>query len=1062
MPSELLIPPAAAAENETTAAQAAPPDFSRDIRPILSEYCFACHGPDAAARKADLRLDEREAALDYGAIVPGEAAASPLVERILSDDPDLVMPPPRSKKQLSAAQKNLLRQWVAAGAKYEAHWAFQPVGQVKVPAVKNEAWVQTPIDRFILHRLEQEQVTPSPRAGKTRLIRRLSFDLTGLPPTLAEIEAYLADESPEATAKVVDRLLKSEHYGERMAADWLDVARYSDTYGYQVDRNRNVWPWRDWVIRAFNRNLPYDQFVTEQIAGDLLPDATDDQILATTFNRLHPQKVEGGSTPEEFRIEYVADRTQTVAAGFLGLTLECARCHDHKFDPISQKEYYQLTAFFDKIDEAGLYSFFTPAVPTPTLSLASDTVKAKLHELDTQIAAAEQQLKQLTEPQEQAFATWLAGSREIPQPTAAKAEDAAADEAGENKAGEKKAEEKKPAEPVPQLAGGLIPGEVLHRDFATAPGNARAVEGPAGPAIELTGDDAISTQVGNFRRFEPFTYSLWLKTPQLFERAVVLHRSRAWTDSGSRGYQLLIEDGKLSASIIHFWPGNAIRIRTAEAIPINQWLHVTVTYDGSSRAAGLTLWLDGQPADCEVVRDQLTRQITGGGGDHIALGARFRDRGFTKGQIDELRVFNRELTAPEVAWLHDGSSLQEILDTPADKLTEELRGQLRQYWQAAIDETAQAQRAALKSLREQRCTTFDGLTEIMVMRDMATPRQTWVLDRGAYDARTEPVSAATPAVFPPFPTEAPRNRLGLARWLTDPRHPLTARVAVNRYWQMLFGRGLVRTPEDFGLQGEPPDHPELLDWLARDFMDHGWDVRRLLRMIVLSSVYQQESDVTPAQLARDPENRLLARMSAFRLPAEMLRDQALATSGLLVRTIGGAPARPYELEASFKPIGREKGNGLYRRSVYTFWKRTAPAPVMMSLDASKRDVCQVRRERTSSPLQALVMLNGPQFVEAARVLAATLVEQHGEDADAALADLFRRLTSRLPGEEESAILRELFDRQLARFQAAPATAKQYLTNGDAPLKETLDLPRTAALAVVASTLMNYDETVIRR
>jgi hypothetical protein len=584
-----------------------------------------------------------------------------------------------------------------------------------------------------------------------------------------------------------------------------------------------------------------------------------------------------------------------------------------------------------------------------------------------------------------------------------------------------------------------------------------------------------------------------MNTPKHFPRAVVFHRSRAWTDAGSRGYELLIEDGKLSAALIHFYPGNAIRVRTKEPIPLNKWLHVTMTYDGSSRADGLKIYVNEAsrtpaasgtlaPAAVTVVRDKLTKNITGGGGDNITIGARFRDQGFTNGLVDEFRVFNRELTPIEIAQLYGGKSLKQLLAATrtlkaSGSLTAAQREQLFRFYLHTVDEPYRKQLAALKAVREERSKLVDGIPEIMVMREMKRRRPTYLLIRGAYDKRGPQVEPESPAIFPPSPKDAPRNRLGLAKWLTDPRHPLTSRVAVNRLWQLLFGDGLVRTPEDFGSQGQPPTHPELLDWLAADFMKHGWDVKRTLKQIVMSATYRQASSwpTLPASARKlaasatstlpqsvDPENKLLARAPSYRLPAEMLRDNALAVSGLLVRRIGGPPAKPYEVTVSFKPVGRDKGDGLYRRSLYTYWKRTAPAPVMLTLDAAKREVCEVKRETTSSPLQALVLLNGPQFAEAARVLAQRLMQQHGEKTDAIVTDMFRLLTSRRPQAAELKLLSELHAAELAAFRKNPQRAAAWLKVGDAKVDAKLPAPRLAAMAVVANTLFNYDECVTKR
>ena len=1014
----------------TKAAGDEPIDFVRDVRPILSDKCFKCHGPDENARQGELRLDLESTARKV--LAPGKPAASALLKRITSTDPDLRMPPPDSKRTLSRREIDVLRRWIAGGAVYKKHWSFQPVAKVPVPEVKNAAWTRGSIDRFVLARLESAGVAPADAATRERWIRRVTFDLTGLPPTLEQIDAFVADKSEnpdKAFEKVVDRLLASPAYGERMAAEWLDIARYSDSYGYQVDRDRHVWPYRDWVVRAFNSNMPYDRFVTLQLAGDLVPQPTDDTRLATTFNRLHSQKVEGGSTLEEFRVEYVADRNHTFAMAFLGLTLECARCHQHKFDPIAQKEYYQFFAFFNNIDESGVYSYFTSSVPTPTLLLSNDKQKQAMAAAETKVSQAETAWQKLNDQREGAFEAWLA----------ARKPDAGA--------------------PSP------LAGRVYHNDFEKPPGGAnRSVEGRIGKAAQLTGDDGIGTGVGNFRRFQPFSVSLWMMTPDEKKRAIIFHRSRAWTDAGSRGYQLMLEDGRLSGSLIHFWPGNALRVVTKRKFPVGSWHHVTMTWDGSNRARGLKIYIDGRPVASTLVRDNLYKNISGGGGDTITIGQRFRDRGLKNGSVDEFSVFNRRLTDLEVAQLHDGHSLDDAMATPADQLTATQRVGLREFFLETVDKPYADQRKAVLAARKTRCESYDGVGEIMVMADLdpTRRRQTYVLRRGAYDAPTDPVEPGTPASLPPFPADAPRNRLGLARWLTDPAHPLTPRVAVNRLWQQCFGGGLVRTPEDFGSQGQPPTHPALLDWLSRDFVSGGWDLQRTLRQIVLSSTYRQDSSAAADLLARDPDNQLLARGPSYQWPAEMIRDNVLWASGLLVDKQGGAPARPYDLAVSFKPVRVDTGEGLYRRSLYTFWKRTGPAPVMMTLDASKRDVCVVKRERTSTPLQACVLLNGPQFIEAARVMGQVMLKKHGENVDAMVVEMFRRLTSRVPTDREREILVRGFAEQLAYFQADPKRAEVFLKTGKAPVEKTLPAARIAAAAMVVNTLMNFDECVTKR
>ncbi len=964
-------------------------DFDRDIRPILSDRCYVCHGPDSGTREAELRLDLKEAAFDV--LVPGKPEASELVRRIFSDDIDEVMPPPESNLAVSKEEKKLISEWIAQGAIWKKHWAFEKRGQPDLPKVVSQGRVSNQIDHFLLSKLESRGLGYSTLASREKLIRRVTLDLTGLPPTLSEMDAFLGDNSTDAYGKLVDRLMRSDHYGQRMASDWMDVARYSDTYGYQVDRDRYVWPWRDWVIRAFNSNMSYDQFVIEQLAGDLLPEASDDQVLATTFNRLHPQKVEGGSVEEEFRVEYVVDRTQTFATAFMGLTLECARCHDHKYDPLSQKEYYQLFSYFNNIDESGLYSYFTNSVPTPTLAIFNDEQKK-------QIVALQSQLDAIEEPETTRF-------NALPKAELVE---------------------------VALQAQGSDPVETV--DFNVVGGrNSKTTDRRGQPAAQLTGDDAITLKTGNFKRHAPFSVSLSLKTPDAKQRAVVFHRSRAWTDAGSRGYELLIEDGKLSASLIHFWPGNAISVKTRQVIPVKRWVDVAVTYDGSSSAKGISIFIDGKRAEVDVVKDKLTKNITGGGGNTIAIGARFRDRGFTKGEVSSFRVFDRQISDLEVALKHDQQKILDQLKNlkGVEQISDVQRRMLIQHLTLNASDQHVEFRTQLASLRAQLCTTLDRATEIMVMRELPQPKESFVLQRGEYSNRMEQVQAATPDVLPAMNPSLPSNRLGLAKWMMDPDHPLTARVAVNHYWQLVFGHGIVRTPEDFGRQGALPTHPELLDWLANDFVASGWDVKRLLKQMVMSTAYRQSSVVSGQLLKIDPENELLARAPSYRWPAEMLRDNVLAASGLLVDKIGGPPVKPYELAASFKPSSPDKGEGLYRRSLYTYWKRTGPAPVMMALDAAKRDVCRVKRERTSSPLQALAMLNGPQFVEAGRALGQRLLDQHGRNADDAIAnDMFRMLTSRHPSQQESLVIQRLYVAQRDHFLANPEAALEYLSNGE--------------------------------
>lgn len=1016
-------------------------DFARTIRPILSDKCFVCHGPDKGTLKAGLRLDQRELALrekdGITAIVPGNASMSEMVKRIFATDADDRMPPADAKNPLSESERQLLKTWIEQGARYEGHWAFEPISKPDEPSLKQTGRRRSPIDSFVLAKLEAKGFGFASDVRKEKLIRRVAFDLTGLPPTPTEIDGFVGDQSVNAFGKIVNGYLARKTYGERMASEWLDVARYSDTYGYQVDRDRFVWPYRDWVINAFNRNLSYDQFVTEQVAGDLLPNATDDQILATAFNRLHPQKVEGGSVPEEFRIEYVSDRTQTFATAFLGLTMECCKCHDHKYDPLAQAEFYGLSSFFDNIDEAGLYSYFTSSIPTPTLELRTDQHRAQLKAADvvlTQASKAERKAVALalaedegsTTGVQQAIIEGLVGSFDFDQ-----------------------------------RVGNVFENAVRPDLTASTSARNKSVSGQSGQAVQLTGDDEVKLKVGNFTRHDPFSISLWLKTPTKFDRAVVFHRSRAWTDAGSRGYQLLIEDGSLSASLIHFWPGNAIRVRATGELPLSEWVHVCMSYDGSSQADGLRIWINGEPTSQQTVRDKLTKNITGGGGDTIAIGARFRDRGFSQGLVDEFKVFDRKLTAIEIKDLMNPGVLAGLLNRKSATLTGAQRSARNEYlatWHPGLAES----RESLRVARKQRAAIADKIPEMMVMRERAEERPTYLLERGAYDARGRVVDSVTPAALHPFPAPAPRNRYGLAKWLTDPKNPLTARVTVNRYWQMLFGRGLVKTANDFGSQGSPPSHPDLLDWLAADFIGHGWDVKRLLKQMVMSTTYRQDTLAGKALLAQDPENLLLGRSPRYRLAAEMIRDNALYLSGLLVPKVGGVSVKPYEVAEAFKPTKPDSGDGLYRRSLYTYWKRTAPAPVMMALDAARRDVCSVSRETTATPLQAFVFMNDPQFVEAARKMAERALGEADGDAHRATVWLFRALTSREPVAAEVQVLQRMFDEQFSLFAKDQKKVNAFLKTGAAKVSEKLEKPRLAALNVVASALLSHDECVMKR
>ena len=1036
----------AAAAGQAPAAGPGRVDFLTQVRPILSDRCFRCHGPDASTRKAELRLDTREGLLKdlgdgWAVVKPRDPRHSELVRRIHADLDDEMMPPPDSHLALTAEEKRLIERWVADGADYRAHWSLEPIRAPAVPRLNGRRGTVHPIDAFVRARLAPEGLRPAAAAAPETILRRLALNLTGLPPTVEELEGFRRDPSPAAYDRAVERYLSSPAYGERMALDWLDLARYADTYGYQNDVERDMSPWRDWVIRAFNENLPYDQFLTWQLAGDLLPGATRDQRIATAFNRLHRQTNEGGSIEEEFRTEYVADRVHTFGTAMLGLTLECARCHDHKFDPITQRDYFSLFAFFNSIDESGLYSHYTNATPTPSLLLWPAGQDRRHREVTERIAATEARLGAIRAAAVPEFQAWLAGSVLTPPV------------------------------PIAHLPFDTVQGD--ETPDLIAPGAARLQDAPRavpGPregaprngALHFSGDNAVvHTGVREFVRTDPFTLALRLKRTEHQDRAIVLHQSRAWTDAGSRGFELTLEEGRPFFGLIHFWPGNAIAVRAKETLPLDAWCRFVVTYDGSSRAAGIRLYLNGEEMATEIVRDRLYKDISyrPEAGDRsserhpLTLAARFRDSGFKNGFIDDLQVFDVALTAAEVAGA--------LPRDPAVPLAFEHF--LARHHLPFVEGAAE-----LRRLREEENRLVADVPEIMVMEELPAPRPAHLLARGAYDAPGEVVPRDTPASLPPFPSGAPRDRLGLARWLTSPENPLAARVAVNRIWRMHFGRGLVATPEDFGSQGRLPSHPELLDWLADRFVRGGWDVKGLHRLIVSSGTFRQSSAASAEALRRDPENTLLARGPKVRLPAEAIRDGALAASGLLVRTIGGPSVKPYQPPGLWEESGTGKtytqdtGEALYRRSLYTFWRRTLPPPSMTAFDATTREVCTARREVTATPLQSLVLLNDPQFVEAARALAERLLTRWPGDAAARHREAFRALTARSPDDVEAAILARHYEEQRALFAADPAGAAALLQVGDSKPDGTLPPVELAATAAVAALIMNFDEFIVVR
>lgn len=1008
--------------------------YNRDIRPILSDRCFKCHGPDKESRKANLRLDQPESAFGprkdpaEHAIVPGKPDASLLVQKISAADPDDRMPPPASNLSLSEKEKNTLRGWIAQGAKYQPHWAFiAPPDVVPLPEVANKKWPRNEIDRFVLARLEKEHIKPSREADKSRWLRRVTYDLTGLPPAPREIDAFLADHSTNARETVVDRLLASPHFGQRMAVPWLDAARYADSYGYQSDQLCPTWPYRDWVVNAFNKNMPYNQFLIEQIAGDLLPHPTRPERLATAFNRLHRQTAEGGSIEEEWRSEYAADRVQTFSSAILGLTFECARCHDHKFDPITQRDYYSLEAFFNSIDEYGLYNDALH-VPTPSILLPTPAQEKTMRETAKSLDARKNDFLAATQSANAAFQDWLQHSNLTAE----------------------------------------IPGQVGYFNF-DAPSNFLGanslVPGKLGKAVQFTGDDEISLTnlIGSLQPWDQYSAAFWLELPETLTTAVIFHRSEG-TDVGFHGTELSLDNGRLFFVIKRFWPGNAIAVRTVDEVPRGQWAHIGVSYDGSGDASGMKLYINGLPARCEMARNHLYKSPENGGSG-FSFGARFRSAGLKGALLDELRVYNRPLAPLEFAQIFDGHSL-------GDAIAAHDAGRLRDVYLTAFDPWIAKARAARSQALKAFFEARNSVQETSVMEELPEPRPTFVLARGRYDApKTDAtrVIRATPAILPAFPKKAPLNRLGLARWVTNPQNPLTARVAVNHFWQMVFGRGLVNTPENFGVQGAPPTHPELLDWLARDFINSGWDVKAMLKKMVLSATYGQDSLPRGDLREKDPENLLLARGPSGRLTAEMVRDTALAAGGLLDDRFGGPPVSPYapgniwqEANVMSPPYQQSVGGDLYRRSLYTVWKRTVPMPDMTAFDAPSREVCVLKRTPTTTPQQAFVLLNDPQFVEAARALAEKSLKDGGAKPADQIRFAFRRLTARYPDSQETKLLVQLFKEQSRIFTKEPGRARELIAVGQSKADPRLKPVDLAAMTEVTQAILNLDATIWKR
>ncbi len=1031
-----------------------PLSFDRDVRPILSNHCYACHGPDEAVRQAGLRLDRGDTALGplpsgQRALVPGDLDASRLFQRIAAADPADRMPPPHADSALSEQEIEVLGRFILQGAVFEDHWAYRPPRRPSPPAVSDPAWVRGDLDRFVLERLDREGLSPSPEADRRTLARRLSLDLTGLPPTPAEVDAFVADGSPDAWERLVDRLLASERYAEHMARSWLDAARYADTNGYHIDNERFMWRWRDWVIDSFNRNQPFDEFTIEQLAGDLLPSPTPDQLLATGFHRNHMINFEGGAVPEEYRVQYVFDRTDTTATVWMGLTVGCAKCHDHKFDPVSQREYYELAAFFNTIDEVGLDGSEGNAEPK---TLAPDRrQRVELDELQAEIMPLREMLDEPGEAATEAQAAWQAAWNR-------------------------------------RLEQRWRPLDVV------------SLESEAGARLTLLGDGSVEVSGQNPQ-----------KDVYVIEAATELHhvggvRLEALRDREDPALGIgRAEDGSFVLTEVEVQtrpagatgPWQEIDLVAAWADHETASLPVTMAIDGDERSGWGAGYMTKATARTAVFQAAPLRASGAGrAGSGGTARARLRivlrqESGYGQKTMRRFRVTVSD--SPELAFPAAGAALpppwgglalawrqhEYLLGLPVEQRTEDQATTIRHRFRRAHWPPWQPHEARWVDLSERLGELEEAVPTTMIMREMNQPRPTFVLRRGEYDQRAEMVEAAVPAVLPALPETLPRNRLGLARWLVSGDHPLTARVQANRLWQRFFGRGLVATSGDFGARGEWPSHPQLLDWLAAELVRLDWDLKALQKTIVLSSTYRQSSRTTPELLERDPENRLLARASRFRLDAEVIRDSALAASGLLVEKLGGPSVKPYQPPGLWREIGYEsngrfsasvfeqdRGEALYRRSLYTFWKRTVPPPNMLVFDAPNRETCVVERSRSNTPLQALVLMNDPQFVEAARVLAQSLLARHDEGGgihDAGLVkELFRQVLARPPSPVERDALLDLVADLRPRYVEDPASASALIEVGERRPDTAIPRAELAAWSVAASAVLNLDEAVTRR
>lgn len=1022
--------------------------YNRDIRPILTDMCFPCHGPDSASRKGDYRLDRRDDAIGKKVIVPGKPSESEMIRRILTSDANEVMPPSATKKTLSAAQKELLKKWVASGAEYQSHWSFIAPVRPELPKVKNESWAKSPIDRFVLAKLEERGLTPAPEADRRTLARRASLDITGLPPNVEIVEEFVNDKADNAYEKLIDKLLTSKHWGEHRGRYWLDAARYADTHGIHFDNYREIWAYRDWVINAFNRNVPFDQFTIEQLAGDLLPNKTLDQQVASGFNRCNITTNEGGTIAEEYYVLYTRDRTETTSQVWLGLTTGCAVCHDHKFDPISQREFYSLAAFFNNTTQNAMDGN-VPNTP-PILNVPTEADRPRWDALLVEVPAAQKRFDDRKQAARPEFDKWLTTA-------------------------------------TPESLGGSLPQKDLHFHATLNEGQGKVAKvvvegqprdvtlndsatwqpGVSAQALQVQGAACDVADVGDFEKDQSFSSAAWVKLQANDSAGAIA--ARMDKPSEYRGWDFWSQGRRIGTHIVSNWPEDALKVVGQTQVKANEWTHVAVTYDGSSKAAGVKIYYNGQLQKTNVESDKLKGSIKTS--VPFRIGSRSAGEPLAAAGIQDLRLYKRALTGAEVESLAKVTRFAGILAKAADQRTDVEKNEVYPWWLGSNDKPFQelsAQHSALEG--EQNAIKSRG-TIAHVMNEKSEEAMAYILARGEYDKRKDPVKANTPAVLPTFPNKAPKSRLGLAQWLLKSEHPLTARVTVNRFWQELFGTGLVKTAGDFGITGELPSHQELLDWLAVDFRENGWDIKKFFKQMLISNTYRQSAVVNREKLALDPQNRLISRGPRFRMDAEMIRDYSLAASGLLVPKLGGPSVKPYQPEGVWEAVAmigsntrdykRDTGENLYRRSLYTFIKRSAPPASMEIFNATARETCVVRRERTNTPLQALVTLNDVQHIEAARHLAQTVLKTGGDSFESRADLLAKRLLARPFRAEERTVVQASLNDLLSHYQAHADDAKQLIAFGESKPDAGLDPATLAAWTMLTNEVLNLDEVLTK-